>query len=266
MLDMSFIPYEEHICGFKFEKELDGVVYKHTHDVRSFLYKYAPALVENTILVTHNSDDSVTDDMVSILESLPKISMWFGQNIDCKPHPKVSSLPIGLENDHWFPEVAKRKRLVEFSNKMISPSKLLYMNFSFGTNISARINAYKEFVGKNWVTDKCVTAVDQSVYIDWLKDVLEHQYVLCPRGNGIDTHRLWETLYLGRIPIVLRCENTRYYDRLPILQVDSWNQVTKEHLIEVLPYFSNKQNFDLDMLKMSWWKSKIKLQQMSLVK
>ena len=258
MLDMSFIPYEEHICGYRFEKELGGVVYRHTHDVRLFLHKDAPELAVDIILVTHNSDNPVTDDMVSMLQNLPKISMWFGQNIDCKPHPKVFSLPIGLENDHWFPEVAKRKRLVEFSKKNISPSKLLYMNFSFGTNIQARHNAYREFVGKNWVTDKCVRAVDQSVYVDWLTDVLQHEYVLCPRGNGIDTHRLWETLYLGRIPIVLRCENTRYYDRLPILPVDSWDQVTEEYLLNSLPYFSNNNNFDLNMLKMSWWKNTIK--------
>jgi hypothetical protein len=29
-----------------------------------------------------------------------------------------------------------------------------------------------------------------------------YKYVICPRGNGIDTHRVWEALYLGVVPVV----------------------------------------------------------------
>jgi len=254
---MSFIPYDEHISGSRFETEIHGVVYRHTHDVNSFLRNDAPRLNRSIVLVTHNSDNPVTNEMVSLLQHLPNISMWFGQNISCSPHPKIASLPIGLENDHWFPEVAKRKQLVEFANRGVMPSKLMYMNFSFGTNFSARKAAHGEFADKKWVTDSCVHSVVQSAYTLWLEDVLNHHYVLCPRGNGIDTHRLWETLYLGRIPVVLRCENTKYYDNLPILQVDSWNQVTKQFLEDRLVFFSQASNFDLNMLKMSWWSNKI---------
>jgi hypothetical protein len=34
------------------------------------------------------------------------------------------------------------------------------------------------------------------------------------RGNGIDTHRLWEALYLGVVPIIVIDEPNVFYQRL----------------------------------------------------
>jgi len=31
---------------------------------------------------------------------------------------------------------------------------------------------------------------------------------LCARGNGLDTHRFWESLYLGVIPVIINNEYT----------------------------------------------------------
>lgn len=33
---------------------------------------------------------------------------------------------------------------------------------------------------------------------------LESRYALCPRGYGVDTHRFYECIYLGCVPIVIR--------------------------------------------------------------
>ena len=37
---------------------------------------------------------------------------------------------------------------------------------------------------------------------EYERDLLTSNFVLCPEGNGIDTHRVWEALYSGSIPIV----------------------------------------------------------------
>ena len=54
-----------------------------------------------------------------------------------------------------------------------------------------------------------------------------YKYVACPRGNGMDSHRLWETLYRGSIPIVLDSSWSRSlsYYKLPLIQVTSWDEV-----------------------------------------
>jgi hypothetical protein len=53
----------------------------------------------------------------------------------------------------------------------------------------------------------------------------DFKFVACPRGNGTDTHRFWETLYRGSIPVVKR---SRWSDSIselgiPIVQLENWN-------------------------------------------
>ena len=37
--------------------------------------------------------------------------------------------------------------------------------------------------------------------VGYLDSLIRYKYVLCPEGNGIDTHRFWETIYAGSIPV-----------------------------------------------------------------
>lgn len=66
---------------------------------------------------------------------------------------------------------------------------------------------------------------------------LESQYALCPRGCGVDTHRFYECIYLGCIPIVIRTNTVfdRLYNVFPCLMVDKWEDVTEELLDKEYP-------------------------------
>ena len=76
-----------------------------------------------------------------------------------------------------------------------------YLNFKVETYPHERQLIQNMFQSKSWVT--CGTPVDTlEGRKEFLKDIRNHEFVLCPRGNGVDTHRLWETLYMGSIPIV----------------------------------------------------------------
>jgi len=70
----------------------------------------------------------------------------------------------------------------------------------------------------------------------WEYSRLSQQYafIACPRGNGIDTHRLWETLYRGSIPVVKRSAWTEMIEELglPIVQLDSWEEIHQLNLEE----------------------------------
>jgi hypothetical protein len=90
--------------------------------------------------------------------------------------------------------------------------------------------------------------------VAFLRDIRRHDFVLCPRGNGCDTHRLWETLYMGSIPVVRRSEiNATVLEGLPVLVVDEWNALRD-------PYFRRAQwdrlsrpGQPVDRLRLSWW-------------
>ena len=78
---------------------------------------------------------------------------------------------------------------------------------------------------------------------------LESRYALCPRGCGVDTHRFYECIYLGCIPIVVRTH--KVFDRLyapdtgfPCLVVERWADVTGELLDQSYPEcFSKMREF-----------------------
>ena len=59
-------------------------------------------------------------------------------------------------------------------------------------------------------------------YLEFLTDC---RAIVCPRGNGFDTHRVWESLAKGTWPIVQDNAHTqllrRQYPSLPLLTIDS---------------------------------------------
>jgi hypothetical protein len=107
------------------------------------------------------------------------------------------------------------------------------------------------------------------VYFDFIRPdkfaklMSEYQYVLCPRGNGEDTHRFWETLYRGAVPIVLKNVWSQSLDYLgfPFIQVSAWEQVQ----IEVDKFEKNFFGFNPKSISPLWldhwensWKDLIK--------
>jgi hypothetical protein len=75
---------------------------------------------------------------------------------------------------------------------------------------------------------------------------LESRYALCPRGCGVDTHRFYECIYLGCVPIVVRTDTAfdRLYAAFPCLVVERWADVTEELLAVSYPEcFSKMREF-----------------------
>jgi hypothetical protein len=86
----------------------------------------------------------------------------------------------------------------------------------------------------------------------WLNSVGQHKFVLAPFGHGLDTHRITEILLMGGIPVMRRSTISSCYDdsdnvyternpvtgitrthtrgSLPIVILDSWDDLTKDRL------------------------------------
>ena len=87
--------------------------------------------------------------------------------------------------------------------------------------------------------------------IRYLQNLRENSFVLCPEGNGIDTHRLWETLYRGAIPLVRESSWLENFEFLAsvTLKVSSWN------LEEILTTVENRKVkfFNPHDVPELWW-------------
>lgn len=222
------------------------IFYTHTHEV-NMLLSNPPA--NDFILITHNSDDEINEHI-----DLPdNLIHWFAQNVNII-NDRIESLPIGLENSKWFPMLHKKELLENQLQQKKSIRNLVYMNHNCGTNLCERLQLYKMFEGKHWVT---AHRGSNGVHFDkYLVNLYNHCFMICPRGNGIDTVRLWETLYLKTIPIVKRCINVSFYEDLPICFVDDWEEVTEGFLRSEYIRISTSE-WNLDKLKFSYWKNKI---------
>ncbi len=75
----------------------------------------------------------------------------------------------------------------------------------------------------------------------YLKSLSTHKFCLCPRGNGIDTHRFWEAQYLDVIPIIIASDWTPSYSEFPILILENWESLLDLDLEKLYIIISNKK-------------------------
>jgi len=217
-------------------------------------------LNNDVILITGNSDYSITDELVNIA---PKnIKRWYCQNA-LSNNSIIYPIPIGMENkkecDRPGHGVGYTLRVTEKENiisnlEEITSSKFIYANFKIDTNRAYRANI------KNYILN-----ID---HIDWqepslsLKEFFEkiqqYKMVLCPIGNGIDTHRLWEVLYCNRIPITIKIGDYKIYklyEQLPIIILNHIDELKDYDLLNIK--YNEAIKLSNKMLLNSYWQNLI---------
>jgi len=122
----------------------------------------------------------------------------------------------------------------------------IYMCFRIETNEQKRRVCF------DTMTDKSIQNQNICEYEKYLKLLSTFQFAICPEGNGLDTHRFWECLYLKTIPICLRNEITIYYQQFfPMVLLDNWSELDPVQL----KYDDFQWNSDSDLLlRMDYWK------------
>ncbi len=215
------------------------------------------------IVITHNGDNKIDDDGVGYMDGrgnqihtdkfvIPdNVIKWYATNVNTT-HPKVEAIPSGLENDRWNKELRKKERMIEKWKEPRVIRNLVYMDHATSWNIGERLRLYELLEDKPWVT----SFKSGPNYERFLDNVYNHKFVICPQGNGIATHREWETLYMGTIPIQKRDLNNRFFTDLPICFVEQWTDVTKELLEKEYERISNSK-WKMEMLTFAYWENKI---------
>lgn len=207
------------------------------------------------IIISGHSDYEITDEMVDYYQ--PKI--WFCVNNQTS-RPNVFALPLGIANNtnetETHPISGNLDIMIQVMQENIECKNWIYMNFNINTFPSERNHVYNLFKDREYVTiGETIITLDGRT--QFLRDIKSHTFVLCPRGNGVDTHRLWETLYMGSIPIVRK--DILYIDfiDLPICFVDNWEEITQEFLQKEKERIYS-QTWNLDKLKIGYWINRIK--------
>ena len=79
-----------------------------------------------------------------------------------------------------------------------------------------------------------------------------YSFVISPVGQGLDTHRTWEALILGCIPIIRKNPIVEVFKDLPVLMVNKWSDINKELLETTIKKFKTKK-FNYDKLNRFYW-------------
>lgn len=197
------------------------IVFVQSFRIHEFFETIHPNITAPYILITHNGDENITETHLRYLDDT--VMHWFAQNC-LVDHPKLTPLPIGLENK-WYYLHGIPGYFDKLKKELVTKKNAILYKFSVATNPTERGLA--------------MTALQASplsvTYSDWrqswayLRTVQQFSFVASPVGNGADCHRTWEAMYLGTIPIVTDSPMTRSFAALglPLIIINDWSEVTK---------------------------------------
>lgn len=149
---------------------------------------------------------------------------------------KVRPFPHGIERK-MYEGYNHHELLQDAMVSPVEPHRTLLVCHRDDTG--ARGSIKDMFRDKPWAT-----VAPKLDYPDYLQAIKDHRFVLCPSGNGIESARNWETLYIGRTPVFKRhpyLEET--FRDFPAVFVDDFSEVTED----LLESFTAKP-FDRDKL------------------
>lgn len=204
-------------------------------------------LPNNGFIIFTGQEDTPIDEHIQLPLNVVKIyAVNALYNTD-----KVIPFPFGLQRQIGLNDnrLQVMKEMVEQDQTLI-PNKLLYINCGIERNLERA--PLRKFETNDWVTtrfDKDSKFFPYDQYKLFLRELERHKFVVCPKGHGFDTHRIYETLYRRRVPVML---DHPYFRRLlkgfPVLYINAWNEITSELLQKHDNLYQEALNMDMSKL------------------
>ena len=163
------------------------------------------------VLFSHNGDRSIRRWFAAYLRRRNLVAC-FAANVAFR-HRKLFAIPLGIANPAWpHGDIAA---LEAAQNAPVAKERLFDVSFRVETNPRERLRCLAE------------TGLELDpprAFADHLARLASSYFCISPRGNGIDTHRTWEALYLGTVPVVTRSVLTDQHPHLPWVVLDDWSE------------------------------------------
>lgn len=185
-------------------------------------------------LITTDGDrpvpSSYSSNTVRTLLESDKVVRWYTQNYDRTIiHEKLTYMPIGLDlhTKRWLIEDSISKKVdYMISKRMESISKrkdVILSDFHLHYSHSERRELHDKI--KN---NKHIYFLNDVVSFKEITDLYNtYQFVLSPRGNGLDCHRTWELFLAGAILITKTSSLDQMYidNNLPVVILNDWDEL-----------------------------------------
>ena len=227
----------------------NDVIFLNPDLIEIFFTIYDKKIKNRYILITHNSDRNIGESEVSFMSK--NVIHWFAQNLTIPEKDTVTLIPIGLENIRRL----KHGRRKWFKNTNLNKTKLILSSFNIFTNYKKR--SFLKDAIKNY---KFVDSREINSTKEYFSKLNDYMFVVCPEGNGADTHRIWESLLLNTIPIVISTPFTDHLKKnnIPCLYLEKWEDLNNYTEIDLKHAYKelSKENTS-QYAKFNFWAKKI---------
>ena len=241
------------ICSSK-----NNIFYTPSDALEIFIDKILPKLKDKFTVIVGNSDRSINLEIKNInnLLSNKYLIQMYCQNLEFK-HKKASYLPIGIDFHSRFSFNRRGsgkilpKKFEQIFIKILKSNPIrsnkIYCNFHFRLN-KARKNCFEKIPKKLCKFQNIKISQENT----W-KEIKKYNFIACPDGNGYDTHRFWEAVILGSIPIVLKKHKLiDLYKNFPILAINRWEDIN-EKLLKTTYSKIKKTKYNYNLLLLKYW-------------
>ena len=186
------------------------------------------------ILVTTDGDRSVpssykTSTVRSLLES-PKIRFWFTQNYDGSiKHQKLKPIPIGfdLHSQKWLIGESVYDKISFISSQSSKPKNRRVL---CDAHLSISHSERSEMIKTIKDNKDIVFLHKRKPFVDIIELYGTHEFIISPRGNGIDCHRTWEAILAGCIVITRTSPLDEMFisNKLPVVIIQDWSELNDD--------------------------------------
>jgi hypothetical protein len=208
--------------------------------LKEFITAVLPLINYNFILITHDSDIPVTEEYNIILNN-PFLVKWFGMNCHII-HNKLQPIPIGMANECW--PHGDKDVILKVVNENNEKKNFVYCNFDINTNLKDRSYALSNLRKLTFIDFE----TQKLSFEDYIRKLSSYKYVISPPGNSVDCHRVWESMYVKTIPIVLKSIPMVNFKDSPILFIDDWSCLNEELLYNNYENILKRSNQKSDFL------------------
>lgn len=249
-------------------------------------YILITAISDETVPYLYDNDTKPKLNYQRLLDSKNLIA-WFGTNVDVD-HPKIHLIPLGIpfskpvhsdthpvfKSPHckymgWYSDLYDIGVVLEKYNSLklqdISArfqkrkSGLLFCGYTTMNTDDCTVMRYRN-VRSN--LDKYLETTDfvKSDLMSWeeyTEKLESHKFTLSPPGRGIDTHRTYEALICGSIPVVFPAFLNKLYEDLPVLVIDDFKKLTPEYLEAKYKEIMTRRDYNFKKLTSDYWCDKI---------
>lgn len=291
------IPHLAHVTVYDFKHsnlQINkwSIIFVHRTNLEYFITNCIQRItVPFSIIVSEGVASCPQTPSLNLLLEHPCFMHWYGTNF-IELGPMYTCLPVGITNrkpylsddKSWIgwepptykympiPEIQEKFSLFNWEQfKQSNQEKSKFLHISYTTENTTTHCTPEQFQYKqreNLDAYLHSTVFEKIPLCDWdsfIDELGNYQFTLCPNGVGLDTIRVWEALCLGVIPIVFNSPIVHIYKNLPVIILDSFEQINPTFLQNKRRDILHR-DCDLSALNFEYWKNKITTPRYTMLK